>query len=139
MKMKPITDDVLERAARRGSASLERGAASASVNAERHLVIVMRSGARATIPISSIPVPVIAKAPIAKLANVEVGPLGDHIWFPDLDEGYNVAMLLDREFGPTIRADSGRKGGLKKTTAKATAARANGAKGGRPRKAKAST
>ncbi len=113
MKTKTITANVLGRANRRGRVSVEHGAASAHVDANRFLVIVMRTGSRAVVPITRIPVRTIADAPIEKLRTVKVSALGDHIWFPDLDEGYNVATLLEQEFGQPIRADSGWKRGSK--------------------------
>lgn len=101
MKSKTIIANALEQANRRGRVLIERGAIGAHIDADRFLVIVMRTGSRAVVPISRIPVRTIADAPIEKLRTVEVGALGDHIWFPDLDEGSNVATLLEQEFGQT--------------------------------------
>lgn len=127
----PITEEVFQKATERGQSVYKRGAKSVRLDSGRRLVVLMRNGSSAIIPISEIPVRVIAEAPTSKLKNVEIGPMGDHIWFPQIDEGFNVAALLELSFGSTMRADSGRRGGAKKSPAKAAAARANGLKGGR--------
>jgi hypothetical protein len=52
-----------------------------------------------------------------------------------VDVDVYVPGLIERTFGPRLlAAAAGRRGGRRKSKAKAAAARANGAKGGRPRK-----
>ena len=57
---------------------------------------------------------------------------GDSVFFEDLDEGFSAQELAADLFG--MRAFFGRIGGRARTPAKADAVRANGKKGGRPRK-----
>lgn len=69
---------------------------------------------------------------------------GMYLRWPRLDEDLKVQSLLEGTFG-TARwmnglkehlAEHGRKGGSRRSTAKTAAARINGTKGGRPRKAR---
>lgn len=67
------------------------------------------------------------------LTNVEIA--GEALRWPDLDVDISIMGLLTDVFGASFfSAASGRIGGSARTKAKAAAARANGAKGGRPRK-----
>ena len=70
-------------------------------------------------------------------ANVEVSPMGTGLHWPDLDADLSVQGLLEGVFGSRAwrRAHASRAGRVK-SEAKAVAARANGAKGGRPRLSK---
>ena len=74
-----------------------------------------------------------------ELADVEVDGLGFNLHFPALDVDLYVPLLVSGLFG--TRAWMARAlaqvAGRTSTVAKAAAARANGAKGGRPRKAAA--
>lgn len=67
------------------------------------------------------------------LADIEVSPVGLGLHWPKLDVDYSVAGLVAGVFGTArwMAAQAGRA----RSPAKAAAARANGAKGGRPRKA----
>jgi hypothetical protein len=61
---------------------------------------------------------------------------GTGISFPDLDVDLYVPALIEGVYGNRRwMAQLGREGGKARTAAKREAARANGAKGGRPRKA----
>ena len=76
------------------------------------------------------------KASVAQLAAVEVTPGGSGLHWEELDADLSVAGLLLSSVGRRQKASElARLAGQTKTTAKAAAARANGAKGGRPRKA----
>ncbi len=68
-----------------------------------------------------------------QLAEVEVqGAMG--LFWPTLDVAHYVPGLLSGIFGTRKwLAENGRRGGSAKTAAKASASRANGAKGGRPK------
>jgi Protein of unknown function (DUF2442) len=68
----------------------------------------------------------------ADLSDIEISPAGFGLCWGKLDVDYTVAGLMNGIFG--TRAYMARMGGLAKSSAKAAAARANGKKGGRPRK-----
>lgn len=69
------------------------------------------------------------------LAAVEVSPYGTSLHWEDLDADFSVNGLISGIFGTRAwMADLGRKGGQVTSEAKAAAARANGMRGGRPRK-----
>ena len=60
---------------------------------------------------------------------------GDALSWPSLDIDVHVPGLVERAFGTRLfAAATGRHGGRRRSKAKAAAAKANGAKGGRPRK-----
>ena len=75
-------------------------------------------------------------ASAADLAVIEVSPTGLGLHWPRLDADLYLPALLTGVFGsPRWMAKlMGRQGGLARSTAKAAAARANGKRGGRPRK-----
>jgi hypothetical protein len=72
----------------------------------------------------------------AQLSDIEITPSGFGIFFPKLDEGINVPTLLEGLMSTRkwMAARLGAEGGKARSLAKRTAARANGALGGRPRK-----
>lgn len=67
-----------------------------------------------------------------QLAEIEVSAAGFGLHWPQLDEDYTVKGLMNGVFGTAkwMAAQAGRTS----SPAKAAAARANGARGGRPRK-----
>ena len=71
------------------------------------------------------------------LANVEVEGLGFDLHWPALDADLYVPALVAGIFGTRdwMTKELARRAGQAKSPAKAAAARANGLKGGRPRKA----
>lgn len=71
----------------------------------------------------------------ADLSEIEITPMGTGLHWPRLDANLTVDGLLAGIFGSRswMRAHAARAGRAR-TPAKAAAARANGAKGGRPRK-----
>jgi hypothetical protein len=74
-------------------------------------------------------------APPRILKAVIVSPAGDALAWGALDVDVYIPGLLERVFGTRmLAASSGRRGGRRRSKAKGEAARANGAKGGRPRK-----
>ena len=80
-------------------------------------------------------VPGLERAAKAKVESIVVSPAGDALSWPSLDVDIYVPGLVERAFGTRLfAASTGRRGGRRRTKAKAVAARANGAKGGRPRK-----
>lgn len=80
-------------------------------------------------------VPGLERASAAKMEAIVVSPAGDALSWPSLDLDVYVPGLVERAFGTRLfAASTGRRGGRRRSKAKVTAARANGAKGGRPRK-----
>jgi hypothetical protein len=78
----------------------------------------------------------LADAKPADLAIIEITPAGLGLHWPKLDADLYLPALLEGVFGsPRWMAGLlGKSGGLARTAAKVAAARANGRKGGRPRK-----
>lgn len=69
------------------------------------------------------------------LAEMELSPYGTSLHWEGLDADFSVDGLISGVFGTRVwMADLGRRGGKATSEAKAAAARANGMKGGRPRK-----
>ena len=72
----------------------------------------------------------------AQLSDIEITPAGFGLHFPKLDADLYVPGLLDGAMGSRkwMAARLGAQDGKARSLAKRTAARANGALGGRPRK-----
>lgn len=133
VKHRPVTDDEFEAAKRRGFEERWLSATHVSYDAARSAVdLQLYSGVTVTIPRSFFAH--IEHATAADLANVELSPAGWLIVFPALDADYSVAGLLREIFGLTAQQ---RRAGATKSPARAAASRANGKKGGRPKKARA--
>jgi len=95
--------------------------------------LTFRSGGSIAIPRAMIPG--LEKASTASLEAIDVSPAGDALSWRALDVDVYVPGLIERAFGSRLFAvATGRRGGRRRSKAKAAAARANGAKGGRPRK-----
>ena len=75
-------------------------------------------------------------ATAAQLSDIEITPAGFGLHFPKLDADLYVPGLLDGAMGSRkwMAARLGAQDGKARSLAKRTAARANGALGGRPRK-----
>ena len=122
-------------------AALERGriaqqteprAASARYDTKaKRMVVELTSGATFAFPPAL--VQGLCEATPAQLAAVEVTPSGYGLHWEQLDEDYTVPGLMNGVFG-TAKWQAA-KAGRTTSIAKSAAARANGAKGGRPRKA----
>src|SRR5436305_740806 len=77
-------------------------------------------------------VPGLERAAASKLGSVVVSPAGDALSWPSLNVDVYIPGLVERAFGTRLfAASSGRRGGRRRSKAKAAAAKANGAKGGR--------
>lgn len=78
----------------------------------------------------------LADADPANLSEIEITPSGLGLHWPRLDADIYVPGLMQGVFGTRswMAAQLGAAGGKASTKTKAAAARANGAKGGRPRK-----
>jgi hypothetical protein len=80
-------------------------------------------------------VPGLERASETKIQSIVVSPAGDALSWPSLDVDVYVPGLVEHTFGTRLfAASTGRRGGRRRSKAKAAAAKANGAKGGRPRK-----
>ena len=80
-------------------------------------------------------VPGLQRASVSKIGSIVVSPAGDALSWPSLDVDVYVPGLVERAFGSRLlAAATGRRGGQRRSKAKAAAAKANGVKGGRPRK-----
>ncbi|WP_300576800.1 DUF2442 domain-containing protein [Phenylobacterium sp.] len=73
----------------------------------------------------------------AELSEIEISPLGDGLHWPRIDVDLYVPGLLSGVFGSKawMARTLGAAGGRARSAQKASAARENGRKGGRPRKA----
>ena len=106
----------------------------AQYNAARNTIeLRFRSGGSMSIP--SRLIPGLDEMPASAVGSISVSPAGDALSWPLLDVDVYVPGLVERAFGTCLFARAtGRRGGRRRSKAKAAAARVNGAKGGRPRK-----
>ena len=92
-----------------------------------------RGGGSMAIPRNA--VPGLPRASASGMELIVVSPAGDALSWPSLDVDVYVPGLVERAFGSRLfAAATGRRGGRRRSKAKTAAAKANGAKGGRPRK-----
>lgn len=138
-RWRPLTDEELfaqirsATAREREAAKREPRARAARYDRDRDLVVIdLRTGAYFAFP------PRLAQglkgASADELAEVEVTPMGDLHW-ERLDADMSVLALLQGTFGNKAwMRELARSGGRSRSAAKVRAARANGKKGGRPRK-----
>ena len=112
-----------------------RRASSATYDAQRRRVVVeLTNGYLLGVPVAA--VPALANATVAQLAAVEVSPGGGGLRWETLDVDLSVPGLLLAALGRAEqRRELARLAGQVRSEAKAAAARVNGARGGRPRKA----
>ena len=124
------------RARARGQARSQDGSAvvDAHYDGGRDTInLWFRSGGSMMIPRRIIPG--LRDAPASSLEPISVSPAGDALSWLSLDVDVHVPGLVDRAFGTRLfAAATGRRGGRSRSKAKAAAAKANGARGGRPRK-----
>ena len=117
----------------RQAAKLEPRAARATYRArDNALLIELTNGAALTIPVKLIPG--LKGAAPSDMRSVEVLGRGGGLHWENLDLDISVPALVSSVFaGPEWMAELGRIGGARSSAAKASAARQNGRKGGRPR------
>jgi hypothetical protein len=102
------------------------------------LIVGLSNRRRLVLPIED--VQGLGKATHKQIQNYELLGRGTGIGFPDLGVDLYVPALIEGVYGNRRwMAQLGRKGGRAKTEAKRLAARANGAKGGRPARAAAAS
>jgi hypothetical protein len=95
--------------------------------------LAFRGGGSMAIPRAMIPG--LESASLSTLAAIEISPAGDALSWRSLDVDVHVPGLVERAFGNRLfAAATGRRGGRRRSRAKAAASKVNGAKGGRPRK-----
>ena len=132
-----LTDEMIALANQRGAEARNRNPVATSVRYDRRIgrvVIALSSGLELAFA------PHLAQgleaAKPSDLQEIEISPSGLGVHFPKLDADIYLPALLEGLLGSASWAASkmGAKGGKAKTPAKVAAARANGAKGGRPRK-----
>jgi hypothetical protein len=120
----------------RGAETAKRPAARAACYKPRtkRLEITLTNGISLLVPVAYIEG--LHTAAAADLREIEIFGLGSALVFPKLDEVVSVHGLIDGVFGSKAwMRDIGRAGGSVRSEAKSSAARENGKKGGRPRKA----
>lgn len=101
---------------------------------QRRLVVELSNGVTVMVPVHLLEG--LAEAKDSDLAEIEITPAGLGLHWPKLDADVYVPALMQGVFGTKrwMAAQLGASGGKASTPAKASAARANGSKGGRPRK-----
>jgi hypothetical protein len=132
--------DELAVASRRGAARRAGTPFAVAARYDRRrnrIVVSLSTGAELAFPPHS--AQGLEKASRANLEDIEISPSGFGIHFPRLDADLYLPALLQGIFGSKawMAAQLGAAGGSARSVAKTAAARANGKRGGRPRKAAA--
>ncbi|KAA6182160.1 DUF2442 domain-containing protein [Thiohalocapsa marina] len=134
-----ITDDVIQQAEARMAAARDHAHAVAARydRRTRRVIVRLHSGLELAIPPHL--VEGLDDATPDALAEIEVSPSGLGLHWPQLDTDLYVPALLEGQFGSKqwMARQLGAAGGRSRSQAKSHASRANGAKGGRPRKVQA--
>lgn len=137
MARRTVTDEQIlaqvPAARRRARESVPLAATARYERARRRLHVTLTNGATLLVPVDLIPS--LAHASETELADVAVGVAGVGVRWDRLDEDLSIAGLARVALGrQALLQASGAVGGSVRTAAKAHASRANGLKGGRPRK-----
>lgn len=132
-----ITEQELAQAEARMAETRAAGhAVSARYDRRRSRVVVaLNTGVELTFPTQL--AEGLADASPDNLADIEISPAGLGLHWPKLDADLYVPALLQGVFGSKkwMARQLGAEGGRARTAVKIAASRANGRKGGRPRKA----
>lgn len=124
-----------EEATQRGKAERMAAPIPSSVRYDRpsrRIVVEFANGAVFMVPVQSLQG--LEQATDDQLEDVELlGETGLH--WENLDVDFRISSLMAGIFGTARFMDASRRGGQSRSDAKAAAARINGVKGGRPRKA----
>lgn len=124
-----------EEASRRGEEERAKSPIPAAVRYDREsgrIVVDFTNGASFMVPARSLQD--LADANDDEIAEVELAGETALHW-ERLDVDFSIAGLMNGIFGTARFMEAQRRGGQSKSPAKIAAARSNGAKGGRPRKA----
>lgn len=135
--MATISNNEFEAAKLRAEGAQARFPATVAVHYDRRIAnIVIELSTGLKLAFSPRVVQGLEQACPADLVDAQISPSGLGIHFPHLDADLYVPGLLEGLLGSRtwMAAEQGRRGGRKKSDAKATAARANGKLGGRPKK-----
>ncbi|MCY4208210.1 MAG: DUF2442 domain-containing protein [Roseovarius sp.] len=135
--MEYLTDAQAEAAEARGRTALEtepRAVAARHSRKTGRVTVDLANGCAYVFPAEL--VQDLSEASPDELASVEVDGVGFNLHWPKLDADIYVPALVAGVFGTKdwMSKAMARQAGRKTSPAKAAAARANGAKGGRPRK-----
>ncbi len=132
-----VTEQDVQQAPKRMAALRENGFAISARYDRRTARIVVNLNTGVQIAFPTRLAEGLADASPDDLADIEVSPAGLGLHWPQLDADVYVPALLQGVFGSKrwMAAQLGAAGGKARSGAKATAARENGRKGGRPRKA----
>lgn len=130
-------DTAFEAAKRRGAERLTKYPAAIKAKYDRRIgrvYVELKSGL--AIAFNAHDVQGLESAKPDEMIEIEISPSGHGLHFPRLDVDIDLPSLMDGYFGTKawMAQRLGQIGGKVSTKAKALAARANGAKGGRPRK-----
>jgi hypothetical protein len=131
-----ISEHDFQRAEASAQATRAAGYAVSARYDARHgrVVVVLNTGVHIAFPVEL--AQGLAGAARADLAEIEISPAGTGLHWPRLDADLYIPALLQGAFGSKswMARQLGAAGGAVRSDAKKAAARANGAKGGRPRK-----
>lgn len=95
------------------------------------LVVDLSTGVTLIVP--RVVIPGFAKAPPASVADVAIDPGSESLWSETVDDGVLLEQLVQIAAGDELlQVLGGRIAGRRRSPAKASAARKNGVKGGRP-------
>ena len=135
--MAGLSEADLKRAEQAGEAAMSREPRASAARydaASGRIVVELVNGCGYAFPAAL--VEDLQSARAEDLAGVEVDGLGFNLHFPALDADLYVPALVSGIFGTQrwMTRELARIAGRRTSPAKASAARANGAKGGRPRK-----
>jgi hypothetical protein len=132
-----ITDEQFDAANKRAVSSSRREQRAIVARYDSRsgkVVVIFASGIELRIPPKA--VQALERARACVLRRIEISPSGQGIHFPAIDADVFLPALLAGQTGTRawMAAQIGRAGGKAISHAKITAARANGRKGGRPRR-----
>ena len=132
-----LTDADVKKAEKRMQASMQAQPRAVSARYDRkgaRIVVSLSNGLDIGVPVAM--AQGLAGARASQLAVIEITPTGLGLHWPKLDADLHLPSLLQGLFGTRRWMASllGKAGGRSTSGAKKTASRANGKRGGRPRK-----
>jgi hypothetical protein len=132
-----LTDADVRQAEKRMQARLKAQTRATSAHYDRRgarVVVILSNGLELGVPVDL--AQGLAGAKASDLANIEISPTGLGLHWPRLDADLYLPALMNGVFGTRrwMARVLGKAGGQATSLAKQAAARANGKRGGRPRK-----